>query len=139
MRYLANHARNSWRIEGGADPVRSSCLEGDDIEPAGGPATLAEALEQEQIGRAAQPQLLAVTDAPGRTPEARGAAPADFDEHQRGGVAHDQVQFADLVADVAGDMDQAGGLQQAPRRLFGIDAGAQAIREGRARRRGTPP
>ena len=100
---------------------------------------LAEALEQEETGRAMQAPLLAVVDAADGTAEGRGAARADLDEDQRGAVAHHQVQLTDPVAHIARDMCQAGCFQQAPRGLLGIDAGGQSVREGRARRRGTPP
>jgi hypothetical protein len=126
-------------VECSADPVRSTRVERNDIEAAGRPATLAEALEQEQIGCATQPQLLAKIDAPGCAAESAGASRADLDEDEGVAVMHHQVQLAHLVAHVAGDMHEAGGFQQAPRRLLGIQAGDLPFRGGRARRRDTPP
>ena len=100
---------------------------------------LAEAFDKESAGRTTQPQLLAMIDAAGCAAVGERATRAHFDEHQRDAVAHDEVELAELVADVGGDVDQARAFQQAPGVALRVEACGQPFRGGRARRRGTPP
>jgi hypothetical protein len=100
---------------------------------------LAEALEQEAVGCAMQPQLLAMIDAGCRATESERSARAHFDEDEGIAIAHDQVEFADLVAHVGRNMHEACRFQQAPRGLLGVAARRRPIRAGQVRRRGTPP
>jgi hypothetical protein len=83
-------------VEGPFDPIGTARVECNDVEPALGPGSLPEVLQQEAIGCAPQPQLLAMVHAGRRATEATRRARPHLHEDHRGAVPHDEVDLAGL-------------------------------------------
>src|SRR5690606_2022543 len=73
------------------------------------------------------PALLAVRDRRGRPAILVRSSVANFDEHERFAVEHDQIELSGFAAVVAQNESQACFLEISERRVFGVATGFHAV------------